>query len=79
MGTQELSRRERGSARLAELADEPGGEAFLANLGDVGDLVVDFAFGDAHCHDGLPVRERELVINALKLLREEQRAAEAAQ
>jgi 4-carboxymuconolactone decarboxylase len=89
--------------------------------------VVDFVFGDVHCRDGLPVRERELVIvavlaalggadpqvrahiraaraygvadreieetiiqivpyagfpraiNALKLLREEQRAAEAAQ
>ena len=30
-------------ARLAELNDEPGGEEFLARLGDLGDLTVDFA------------------------------------
>jgi len=59
------SRRERGLARLAELGDEPGGEEFLARLGDLGDLTVDFAFGDVHSRPGLGVRERELVIVAM--------------
>lgn len=59
------SRRERGIARLAELADEPGGDEFLASLGDLGDLTVDFVFGDVHARPGLPVRERELVIVAV--------------
>jgi 4-carboxymuconolactone decarboxylase len=62
---EESERRERGIARLAELADEPGGEQFLANLGDLGDLTVDFAFGDVHSRGGLPIRERELVIVAV--------------
>jgi 4-carboxymuconolactone decarboxylase len=65
MATEEATRRERGLARLAELDDEPGGEAFLANLGDLGDLTVDFVFGDVHCRDGLGIRERELVIVAV--------------
>lgn len=65
MTTTEPTRRERGLARLAELHDEPGGEEFLASLGDLGHLTVDFAFGDVHCRDGLPVRERELVIVAV--------------
>lgn len=59
------SRRERGLARLAELGDEPGGDEFLARLGDLGDLTVDFVFGDVHARPGLPVRERELVIVAV--------------
>ncbi len=58
-------RRGRGVARLAELADEPGGEGFLRNLGDLGDLTVDFVFGDVHARPGLDVRERELVIIAV--------------
>ena len=61
----EPDRRERGIARLAELADEPGGEEFLRNLGDLGDLTVDVVFGDVHARDGLPIRERELVIVAV--------------
>jgi 4-carboxymuconolactone decarboxylase len=65
MTATETTRRERGLARLAELNDEPGGEEFLANLGDLGDLTVDFAFGDVHSREGLPVRERELVIVAV--------------
>ncbi len=65
MATEEATRRQRGLARLAELADEPGGEEFLANLGDLGDLTVDFVFGDVHCRDGLGIRERELVIVAV--------------
>ena len=56
------NRRARGIARLAELGDEPGGEEFLARLGDLGDLTVDFVFGDVHSRPGLGVRERELVI-----------------
>jgi 4-carboxymuconolactone decarboxylase len=62
---EESKRRARGVARLAELADEPGGEEFLANLGDLGDLTVDFVFGDVHAREGLPIRERELVIVAV--------------
>ena len=65
MAAEDATRRERGLARLAELDDEPGGEAFLANLGDLGDLTVDFVFGDVHCRDGLAIRERELVIVAV--------------
>ena len=65
MGTQGASRRERGTARLAELHDEPGGQDFLANLGDLGDLTVDFVFGDVHSRPGLGIRERELVIVAV--------------
>ena len=65
MGRDEATRRERGLARLAELHDEPGGEEFLANLGDLGDLTVDFVFGDVHSRAGLGLRERELVIVAV--------------
>ncbi|MEB3103685.1 carboxymuconolactone decarboxylase family protein [Ferviditalea candida] len=56
------NRHERGLARLAELDDEPGGEAFLARMGDLGTYIVDFAFGDIHCRDKLTVREREVII-----------------
>lgn len=55
-------RHERGIARLAELGDEPGGEAFLTRMGDLGTYIVDFAFGDIHCRDKLTVREREVII-----------------
>jgi 4-carboxymuconolactone decarboxylase len=65
MAATETERRERGRERLAELHDEPGGDEFLANLGDLGDLTVDFAFGDVHSRAGLPIRERELVIVAV--------------
>jgi 4-carboxymuconolactone decarboxylase len=61
----ESARRTRGLARLAELHDEPGGEEFLAGLGDLGDLTVDFVFGDVHAREGLGIRERELVIVAV--------------
>jgi 4-carboxymuconolactone decarboxylase len=63
--SEESARRERGLARLAELHDEPGGEEFLADLGDLGDLTVDFVFGDVHAREGLGIRERELVIVAV--------------
>jgi 4-carboxymuconolactone decarboxylase len=61
----DMDRRERGLARLAELGDEPGGEAFLARMGDLGDWIVDFVFGEVHARGGLSLRERELVIVAL--------------
>jgi 4-carboxymuconolactone decarboxylase len=63
--SEESSRRERGLARLAELGDEPGGDAFLERMGVLGDWVVDFAFGDVHTRPGLDARERELIITAV--------------
>jgi len=59
------SRRQRALERLAELGDEPGGDAFLARMGVLGDWVVDFAFGDVHTRPGLDARERELIITAV--------------
>lgn len=61
----DTERRERGLARLAELGDEPGGDEFLARMGDLGDWVVDFVFGDVHTRPGLGARERELIIVAV--------------
>lgn len=58
-------RRARALARLKELDDEPGGDAFLERMGVLGDWVVDFAFGDVHTRPGLDVRERELIIVAV--------------
>jgi 4-carboxymuconolactone decarboxylase len=58
-------RREQGLARLAELGDEPGGDAFIARMGDMGDWIVDFVFGDVHARPGLSARERELIIVAV--------------
>jgi 4-carboxymuconolactone decarboxylase len=52
-------------ARLAELGDEPGGDEFLARMGDMGDWLVDFVFGEVHTRPGLDVRERELIIVAV--------------
>jgi 4-carboxymuconolactone decarboxylase len=62
--TDQPERRERGLARLAELGDEPGGEEFLARMGDIGDWLVDFVFGDVHARPGLGARDRELIILA---------------
>ncbi|HZE04794.1 MAG TPA: carboxymuconolactone decarboxylase family protein [Solirubrobacteraceae bacterium] len=61
----EADRRSRALARLAELDDEPGGDAFLARMGALGDWIVDFAFGDVHTRPGLDARERELIIVAV--------------
>jgi 4-carboxymuconolactone decarboxylase len=58
-------RRARALARLAELDDEPGGDAFLARMGPLGDWIVDWAFGDVHTRPGLDARERELIIVAV--------------
>jgi 4-carboxymuconolactone decarboxylase len=63
--TDQGSRRERGVARLAELDDEPGGDAFLARMGALGDWIVDFAFGDVHTRPGLDPLVRELLIVAM--------------
>jgi 4-carboxymuconolactone decarboxylase len=62
--TNQPERRERGLARLAELGDEPGGEEFLARMGDIGDWLVDFVFGEVHARPGLGARDRELIILA---------------
>ena len=62
--TEQTERRERGLARLAELGDEPGGEEFLARMGDMGEWLVDFVFGEVHARPGLDARERELIILA---------------
>jgi len=56
----DVERRKRGLARLAELGDEPGGEEFLARMGDLGEWIVDF---DAR--PALGARERELIIVAV--------------
>jgi len=63
--TDDGERRARALARLAELGDEPGGDAFLARMGVLGDWIVDFAFGDVHTRPGLDARERELIIVAV--------------
>jgi 4-carboxymuconolactone decarboxylase len=60
------TRRERGLARLAQLGDEPGGEAFIERMGSpMGDWLVDWVFGDVHSREGLTPRDRELVIVAV--------------
>ena len=61
----DVERRKRGLARLAELGDEPGGEAFLGRMGDMGEWIVDFVFGDVHARPSLSTRERELIIVAV--------------
>jgi 4-carboxymuconolactone decarboxylase len=59
-------RHRRGSARLAELGDHPGGSAFLERMGEpMSSWLVDWVFGDVHSRGGLSARERELVILAL--------------
>jgi 4-carboxymuconolactone decarboxylase len=60
------TRRERGEARLAELGDEPGGEAFIERMGTpMGDWLVEWVFGDVHTRPHLDARERELIIVAV--------------
>ena len=62
----EGTRRERGLARLAELGDEPGGDAFIERTGNpMGEWLVDWVFGDVHARPGLSARERELIIVAV--------------
>jgi len=62
----QAERHERGLARLAELGDHPGGEAFLERMGEpMAGWLVDWVFGDVHSRGGLSARERELIILAL--------------
>lgn len=64
--TDGAERHERGTARLAELGDHPGGEAFLGRMGEpMAGWLVDWVFGDVHSRGGLSARERELIIVAL--------------
>jgi 4-carboxymuconolactone decarboxylase len=64
--TDQAERRDRGTARLAELGDHPGGEAFLERMGEpMASWLVDWVFGDVHSRGGLSARERELIILAL--------------
>jgi 4-carboxymuconolactone decarboxylase len=64
--TDQAERHERGTARLAELGDHPGGDAFLERMGEpMAGWLVDWVFGDVHSRGGLSVRERELIILAL--------------
>jgi 4-carboxymuconolactone decarboxylase len=66
MSEAEGTRHDRGVARLKELNDEPGGDAFLARMGDLGTYIVDSVFGEIHTRDGgLSLEERELIIVAL--------------
>jgi 4-carboxymuconolactone decarboxylase len=62
----QAERRERGTARLAELGDHPGGDAFLERMVEpMASWLVDWVFGDVHSRGGLSARERELIILAL--------------
>ncbi|MFL6050718.1 MAG: carboxymuconolactone decarboxylase family protein [Gaiellales bacterium] len=62
----QATRHERGLARLKELGDEPGGDAFIERMGSpMGDWLVDWVFGEVHTRDGLTARERELIIVAV--------------
>jgi 4-carboxymuconolactone decarboxylase len=62
----ESDRRQRGLARLAELGEEPGGDAFLERMGSpMGDWLIDWVFGEVHTRGGLSVRDRELLILAV--------------
>jgi 4-carboxymuconolactone decarboxylase len=64
--TDQAERHERGKARLAELGDHPGGDAFLERMGEpMAGWLVDWVFGDVHTRGGLSARERELIILAL--------------
>ena len=59
------TRHERGLARLKELGDEPGGDAFIERMGNpMGEWLVDWVFGDVHARPELSARERELIIVA---------------
>jgi 4-carboxymuconolactone decarboxylase len=55
---------ERGRARLAEV-DGSAGEEVVDTLGDLGRMIVEFAFGDIYTRPGLSLRDRELVTVAM--------------
>ena len=60
----ERNRYERGIQKLAEI-DGTVGENVIASLQnvapDLGKYIIEFAFGDIYCRDGLSLQERELI------------------
>jgi len=60
----EENRYERGVQKLAEI-DGIGGENVIASLQkvapDLGKYIIEFAFGDIYCRNGLNLQEREMV------------------
>lgn len=62
--TDEHTRYERGRGRLAQV-DGSAGEQVVDSLGDLGRLIVEFAFGDVYGRPGLSLRDRELITVAM--------------
>lgn len=60
----ECGRFQQGIERLNEV-DGKAGESVIASLNeiapDLGRYIVEFAFGDIYCREGLSLRERELI------------------
>lgn len=60
----EKSRYAQGVQKLAEI-DGTGGQAVIDSLQniapDLGKYIIEFAFGDIYCRDGLNLQEREMV------------------
>ncbi len=54
----------RGLARLAEVDGAPGA-AVVEPLGELGRYIVEFAFGDIYCREGLSLRDREIATVAV--------------
>ena len=57
-------RHERGSKLLGEV-DGAMGREIVESLGDLGRLIVDFAFGEVYDRPGLSLRDRELITVAM--------------
>lgn len=62
--TKDNSRYENGLKKLHEV-DGSAGVEITENLGDLGRYIVEFAFGDIYCRDGLTLREREIATIAM--------------
>ena len=60
----ESARFKRGAERLNEV-DGKGGAHVIASLDgiapDLGKYIIEFAFGDVYCRDGLSLQEREII------------------
>ncbi|GHV34019.1 4-carboxymuconolactone decarboxylase [Synergistales bacterium] len=60
----ENERMKRGTERLKEV-DGSGGEQVIASLEgiapDLGRYILEFAFGDVYCREGLSLQEREVI------------------
>lgn len=60
----ENERVKRGTDRLKQV-DGEGGERVIASLGDIapdlGRYILEFAFGDIYCREGLSLQEREII------------------